>query len=302
LPCGIIGITRREKMDKEKRRLGYQEGVISSVLNTVLFGLKFWVGMAVGSVAMIADAWHTLSDTLTSLVVILGFWISSKPGDEEHPFGHGRAELIASVIIGTLLGVVGLNFLKESWNQLRDHQSAEYSAISIIAFGISVVAKEALARYSIWAGKKVKAQSLLADGWHHRSDALASALIIVGALFGARFWWIDGILGLGVSALILYAAADIIRGAVNTLMGEKPDAELVDKVKSIVDSALPGNSKLHHIHVHTYGDQKEMTLHIRLPGQMSLIDAHSVTFAIEDRIRKELNIEATIHPEPERRS
>ncbi|HOI23892.1 Ferrous-iron efflux pump FieF [bioreactor metagenome] len=289
-------------MDAEKRRLGYREGVISSVLNTVLFGLKFWVGTAVGSVAMIADAWHTLSDTLTSLVVILGFWISSKPKDDEHPFGHGRAELIASVIIGTLLGVVGVNFLKESWNQLGEHQAVEYSTISIIVFGISVAGKEALARYSIWAGRKVNAQSLLADGWHHRSDALASALIIVGALFGARFWWIDGVLGMGVSALILYAAVDIIRGAVNTLMGEKPDAELIDKVRAIVDSTLPGSSKLHHIHLHTYGDQKEMTLHIRLPAQMSLHDAHSITFAIEDRIRKELNIEATIHPEPERRS
>jgi cation diffusion facilitator family transporter len=131
-------------MDAEKRRLGYREGVISSVLNTVLFGLKFWVGTAVGSVAMIADAWHTLSDTLTSLVVILGFWISSKPKDDEHPFGHGRAELIASVIIGTLLGVVGLNFLKESWNQLGEHQAVEYSTISIIVFGISVAGKEAL--------------------------------------------------------------------------------------------------------------------------------------------------------------
>ncbi len=287
-------------MDNEKRRLGYQEGVISSVLNTLLFILKFWAGSAVGSIAMIADAWHTLSDTLTSLVVILGFWISSKPGDEEHPFGHGRAELIASVIIGTLLGVVGVNFIKESWKQLVDHQSVVYSTFSIIIFAISVVAKEALARYSIWAGKKVKAQSLLADGWHHRSDALASALIIVGALFGSRFWWIDGILGMGVSALILYAAADIIRGAVNTLMGEKPDAELIGKVEAIVNSALPGTSKLHHIHLHTYGDQKEMTLHIRLPADMSLHDAHAVTFAIEDRIRTELNIETTIHPEPER--
>ncbi|MDX9827460.1 MAG: cation diffusion facilitator family transporter [Spirochaetia bacterium] len=289
-------------MDKEKRKLGYREGLISSVLNTLLFGLKFWVGTAVGSVAMIADAWHTLSDTLTSLVVILGFWISSKPKDEEHPFGHGRAELIASVIIGTLLGVVGVNFLKESWKQLMNHQAVKYSAISIIVFAVSVVAKEALARYSIWAGKKVKAQSLLADGWHHRSDALASALIIVGALFGFRFWWIDGILGIGVSALILYAAADIIRGAVNTLMGEKPDAELVGHVRAIVDSAIPGTSKLHHIHLHTYGDQKEMTLHIRLPADMSLREAHSITYAIENRIRKELNIEATIHPEPEHKN
>ena len=289
-------------MNIEKRKLGYQEGVISAVTNTLLFGLKFWVGTTVGSVAMIADAWHTLSDTLTSLVVILGFWISSKPGDEEHPFGHGRAELIASVIIGTLLGVVGFNFFKESWYQLRNHQSVEYSTISIIVFAVSVAAKEALARYSIWAGRKVNAQSLLADGWHHRSDALASALIIAGALFGSRFWWIDGALGFGVSALILYAATDIIRGAVNTLMGEKPEAEMVDKVRVIVEETLPGTSKLHHIHLHTYGDQKEMTLHIRLPADMSLRDAHSITFAIEDRIRKELQIETTIHPEPELRS
>ncbi len=289
-------------MDKEKRSLGYREGVISSVLNTVLFGLKFWVGTAVGSVAMIADAWHTLSDTLTSLVVILGFWISSKPGDEEHPFGHGRAELIASVIIGTLLGVVGVNFLKVSWNQLRDHQAVEYSMISIIVFGISVIAKEALARYSIWASKKVKAQSLLADGWHHRSDALASALIIVGALLGNRLWWIDGVLGIGVSLLILYAAAEVMRAAVNTLMGEKPDPELTEKVRTIVDEALPGTSKLHHIHLHTYGDQREMTLHIRLPPKMNLEDAHAITFGIEKRIREELNIETTIHPEPEHKS
>ncbi len=286
-------------MEKEKRRLGYQEGLISAVMNTLLFGLKFWVGSAVGSVAMIADAWHTLSDTLTSLVVIIGFWISGKPGDEEHPFGHGRAELIASVIIGTLLGVVGVNFIKESWNQLMNHQAVNYSTISIIVFAVSVVAKEALARYSLWAGKKVKAQSLLADGWHHRSDALASALIIVGALFGARFWWIDSILGFGVSALILYAAADIIRGAVNTLMGEKPDVQLVEQVRTIVEESLPGTSKLHHIHLHAYGDQKEMTLHIRLPPQMSLQEAHAITFTIEDRIRKELHIETTIHPEPE---
>ncbi len=289
-------------MDKEKRKLGYREGLISSVLNTLLFGMKFWVGTAVGSVAMIADAWHTLSDTLTSLVVILGFWISSKPKDEEHPFGHGRAELIASVIIGTLLGVVGVNFLKESWKQLMNHHVVKYSTISIIVFAVSVAAKEALARYSIWAGRKVKAQSLLADGWHHRSDALASALIIVGALFGSRFWWIDGILGIGVSALILYAAADIIRGAVNTLMGEKPDAEMIAKVRTIVDSAIPGTSKLHHIHLHTYGDQKEMTLHIRLPPTMNLEEAHAITFSIEKRIREELDIETTIHPEPEHKT
>lgn len=255
-------------MDLEKKRLGYREGIISTILNTVLFVFKFWVGNAAGSVAMTADAWHTLSDTLTSFVVILGFWISSKPEDKEHPFGHGRAELIASVIIGTLLAVVGVNFLKDSYNQLKNHQSVVFGTTAIIVFAISVVLKEALARYSFWAGRKVKAQSLIADGWHHRSDALASLMIIVGAMLGKYFWWIDGALGIGVSALILYAAFGIIKSAVNTLMGESPG--------------------------------EETTLHLRLPEDMSLKEAHEISSVLERKIRNELRIEPTIHLEPDK--
>ena len=98
-------------MNDQKQQLGYLEGWLSSVLNVVLFGLKLWVGMMAGSVAMIADAWHTLSDTLTSVIVLVGFWISGKPKDKEHPFGHGRAELIGAIIIAILLALVGFSFL-----------------------------------------------------------------------------------------------------------------------------------------------------------------------------------------------
>jgi cation diffusion facilitator family transporter len=181
-------------MDIQKQQLGYIEGWLSTVLNTLLFGLKLWVGIRAGSVAMVADAWHTLSDTLTSIVVIFGFWIAGKPQDREHPFGHGRAEVIGAVVIGTLLAVVGFNFLVKSYHQLRNPQHVNFSLFSIVVFAISIVLKEALAQFSLWAGKKVKSQSLIADGWHHRSDAIASALIVIGALFGKTFWWIDGVL------------------------------------------------------------------------------------------------------------
>ncbi|HEY9055088.1 MAG TPA: cation diffusion facilitator family transporter [Rectinemataceae bacterium] len=285
-------------MDYRKRRLGFLEGILSSVVNTVLFGFKVWVGAAAGSVAMMADAWHTLSDTLTSLVVILGFWISGKPGDEDHPFGHGRAELVASVVIGTLLGVVGASFLKEAYLQLRDHRSVEFGMGAIIVFGISIIAKEALARFSFWAGKKTDSQSLVADGWHHRSDALASALIIAGALFGKRWWWIDGVLGIGVSLLIFYAALSIVREAVDTLMGEKLDAKTAERLQELASSVLgPGNG-IHHIHVHRYGDHQEITLHMRLSGGMELQRAHEIASAFENEIRSKLSMEATIHIEP----
>ena len=285
-------------MNLEKSRLGYLEGILSAILNTVLFIFKLWVGLAAGSVAMIADAWHTLSDTLTSLVVILGFWISSKPGDREHPFGHGRAELVASVIIGTLLGVVGANFFKDSLDQLQHHQSAVFGTAAVVVFSISVALKEALARFSIWAGRKVNSQSLKADGWHHRSDALASALIIVGAVLQKRFWWMDGALGRGVSLLILYPAYGIIREAANSLMGEQPDAETTSRILALVKEEAPVATDVHHIHMHRYGDHVEATLHARMPQTMSIAEAHRIASLLETRIRDELGIEPTIHLEP----
>ncbi len=184
---------------------------------------------------MTADAWHTLSDTLTSVVVILGFWISSRPEDEEHHFGHGRAEVIATIIIATLLAVVGINFLKDSIRQLIAQRSASFSTIGLVIFAISVVIKEGLARFSIWARKKTDSKSLLADGWHHRSDALASLIIVIGAVLEKYFWWVDGVLGIGVSALILYAAYDIAHDASDFLMGEKTGDDLIKRIQKNSD-------------------------------------------------------------------
>lgn len=284
-----------------KKQLGYFEGILSSVLNTILFGFKMWVGTAAGSVAMTADAWHTLSDTLTSLVVIVGFWISSRPGDDEHPFGHGRAELVASIVIGTLLAVVGFNFFLDSIAQLRDHKSVTFGPAAFVVFSISVILKEGIARFSMWAGRKVKSQSLIADGWHHRSDAIASLLIIVGALFGSWFWWIDGVLGLGVSLLILYAAYQIIKDATNSLLGESADPEMTERIRLIAQECSPLSSDIHHLHLHRYGDHIEVTLHARLPEDMPLNAAHEYSSLLETRLKKDLDMEATIHLEPKKR-
>ncbi len=285
-------------MQDAKRRLGYLEGTLSAVLNTLLFGFKIWVGSAAGSVAMIADAWHTMSDTLTSLVVILGFWISGKPGDRRHPFGHGRAELVAAVVIGTLLGVVGVNFLRDSAVQLRERRGAEFGAAAVLVFAASVLLKEGIAQFSIRAGRRVKSQSLVADGWHHRSDALASALILVGALLQRRFWWIDGVLGIGVSLLILYAAYGILREATDTLLGECPDEETVRNVREILSRLTPEATDIHHIHIHRYGDHVEITLHVRLPPEMTVRVAHGIATGLEAGLRETLGYEATVRLEP----
>ncbi|MBN1562791.1 MAG: cation transporter [Anaerolineae bacterium] len=285
-------------MTTEKQRLGYVEGWLSAIVNTVLFGFKLWAGMSLGSIAMIADAWHTLSDTLTSAVVLFGFWIAGKPKDKEHPFGHGRAELVSAIIIGTLLAVVGLNFLQDSYEQLRNHHAVTFKLIGILVFVLSILLKEALAQFSIWAGKKINSQALLADGWHHRSDAIASALIVVGGLFGAKFWWIDGVLGLGVSLLIIYAAFSIIKDAADSLLGEPMTAELEQQIFQVVQETAPETSELHHTHVHRYGDHTEVTFHIRLNAAYPLHQAHAIVTTIEQELRRQLHIEPTIHAEP----
>lgn len=285
-------------MQESSKKLGYTEGIASIIINTMLFGLKIWVGTASSSVAMTADAWHTLSDTLTSIVVIFGFWFSSRPEDEKHPFGHGRAELIATIIIATLLAVVGLNFLRDSIQQLIVRKSANFSTLGLVVFAVSVVIKEGLARFSIWAGKKTNSQSLLADGWHHRSDAIASLIIVIGAVLGKYLWWIDGVLGIGVSGLVLYAAYEIAHTASDSLMGEKTGDDLTNRIKRIANETSPELKDIHHIHIHRYGDHLEITLHARLDKKTDIEDAHALSTRLEQRLRNELRADTTVHIEP----
>jgi cation diffusion facilitator family transporter len=281
-----------------KQKLGYLEGWVSIVLNTLLFGVKYWSGSRIGSVAMVADAWHTLSDTLTSVVVIVGFWIMAKPADDRHPFGHARAENISAIIIGVLLAVVGAVFGYESVLRLLHHQAASFSLLAILVFLVSALLKEGLAQFAFWAGKKVSSRAVIADGWHHRSDAIASALIVAGAVFGRRVWWIDGALGIGVSLLIIWAAIDIVRSTSSILLGEAPSEETRQAIVEAVRRQYPEVDDVHHIHLHRYGHNVEVTLHIRLPRSMSVATSHEIGEQVAQRLRDELKMEATVHIDP----
>ena len=290
--------SKKQISKKYKISIGYLEGTVSIIVNTLLFGLKYWVGIKTFSIAIIADAWHTLSDSLTSLVVIIGFKISSKPADKKHPFGHGQAEIISSVIIGTLLALVGVSFLISSIQKFINHQSASYGNLAIVVFIISVIVKEGLAQFSIRAGKKINSQSLIADGWHHRSDALVSLMILLGIFIGGYFWWVDSIMGAVVSLVIFYTAYIILKKSISTLIGEGPSEDFEAEIRKIVANNVSHDVKLHHLHCHKYGENKELTFHIRLPADMRLKDAHKIAEELEEKIKEEMDIETTIHVEP----
>jgi len=281
-----------------KKKLVYRQGWISIFVNGLLFISKYWVGTVTGSIALMADAWHSLSDSLTSLIVIFGAKISSKPPDDEHPFGHGRAELIASIIIGVILGLVGFEFAKESIAKLVNKEGVEYGSAAIWVTVISIITNELLAQYAFWVGRKTGNPSLKADGWHHRSDALSSIIILVGIFFSGYFWWIDGVLGFIVSLLLFYAAYDIIKEGTNPLLGEIAEDELVKNLKTIANEISGTDTHLHHVHVHRYGEHIELTMHIKLPKSTTLENAHQIADDIEIEIAEKLNIEATIHMEP----
>jgi cation diffusion facilitator family transporter len=279
-------------------RLAQKEGWLALIVNSFLFVLKYWAGIVSGSVALIADAWHTLSDSLTSVILLVGIRLSAKPADQEHPFGHGRAEWIAAIIIGTLLAVVGFNFLYDSILKLIEHEGASYGSLAIIITVLSIIVKETLARYAFWIYRKTGTQSVKADGWHHRSDAISSALILIGILVGSRYWWIDGVMGILVSLALFYAAYDIIKESTHSILGEKPNKQLIEKLKNIPLRVVGMDVELHHIHTHNYGDHTELTCHIKLPPGMSLNDAHEIATKIERAIREETGITSTIHMEP----
>jgi cation diffusion facilitator family transporter len=283
---------------KSKQKLSYIQGWLSIAVNGLLFVFKYWAGFVTGSLALMADAWHTLSDSLSSVIVLIGAKISSKPPDKEHPFGHGRAELIAAVIIGVILGLIGFEFAKDSIARLVNHESVVFGKFAIWVTAISVIVKEALAQFSFWTSRKTGNASLKADGWHHRSDAISSLIILIGIFAGKYFWWIDGILGLIVALLIFYAAYEIIKEGTDPLLGEKPDKDLLDDLRVIARQATGINTHLHHVHLHRYGEHIELTAHIRLPKTTTLEKAHEIADDIEMEIMNKLSIEATIHMEP----
>ena len=290
--------SKKQISKKYKISIGYLEGTVSIIVNTLLFGLKYWVGIKTFSIAIIADAWHTLSDSLTSVVVIIGFKVSSKPADKKHPFGHGQAEIISSVIIGTLLALVGVSFLISSIQKFINHQSASYGNLAIVVFIISVIVKEGLAQFSIRVGKKINSQSLIADGWHHRSDALVSLMILLGIFIGGYFWWVDSIMGAVVSLVIFFTTYIILKKSISTLIGEEPSEDFKAEIRKIVANNVSHDVKLHHLHCHKYGENKELTFHIRLPADMRLKDAHKIAEELEEKIKEEMDIETTIHVEP----
>ena len=286
----------------EKNKAQILEGTVSVIVNTILFALKFWAGMVTGSLALVADAWHTLSDSLSSVFIIFAVKLSSKKADREHPFGHGRWEHISSIFVAVLLGIVAFDFFEKSVIRFKNKEAVEYGTLAIVVTVISIVVKELLAQFAFYYGRKTDNTVVKADGWHHRSDALSSVIVLAGIIsslvFGEKFWWMDSVLGTLVALAIFYATFTILKEAITKLFGEEPDNDLVKKITERVKADYHNDLRLHHFHIHNYVLHKELTLHIKLDKNMTIEKSHEIATAIEKMIETDFGIIATIHTEP----
>lgn len=283
---------------KVRAAYGYLEGWLSVVLNVVLAILKTICGLWINSISLLADAFHTFSDVLTSFAVILGFKISEKPQDAEHPFGHGRAEYIASFIVSALLVFVGIEFLKQSIEKLFNPEPVDYKTIVFIVMLFSALIKEWLFDFARFLGTKIKSQALLADAWHHRSDAFASLLIGIALLmtqFG--YYTVDAVLGIVVSLLIMYTGIELIKECSSEIIGKAPSPEFVAEVKDLVLN-IDGVKNIHDIQVHQYGHNKYVNIHIEVEPELNVRESHHIADFVEEVLNKQLKVSSLVHTDP----
>jgi cation diffusion facilitator family transporter len=287
-------------MNSEKAQVF--EGVLSVVVNAVLFAIKLWVGMVTGSIALIADAWHTMSDSATSIFVVIAAKLASKKADKEHPFGHGRWELITSLLIAGVLIMIGYEFLTKSWDKFKDPDpDFSYGILAIIVTIASIVIKEILTQVAFYLGKKYKNSVITADGWHHRSDSLSSVVVLAGIVatqFTQNLWWMDSVLGAFCALAIFYVAVKVMAESITKLLGESPDQSFIDELKSEVKKVYDKELYLHHIHIHNYISHRELTLHMRMDPDLTIEYGHIIATEVENMIKERFQMDATIHIEP----
>lgn len=294
--------------EKSSREKGiYKVTIVGSIVSFLLLVFKFFAGIAGHSAAMLADAVHSLSDFITDIVVIVFVRIAGKPEDKGHDYGHGKYETLATAIIGLLLLCVGFgifwNGASSIYTFLRGGQLESPGVVALVAALVSIVSKEILYQYTVIQGKKLNSQAVIANAWHHRSDALSSigtAIGIGGAILLGDHWRVlDPVAAVVVSFFIMKVSVRLLIPCVDELL-EKSLPEDVEKEIEQTVLSFPGVSQPHHLRTRRIGNYYAIELHVRMDGKITLEEAHSTATAIENKL-KEMFGKGThvgIHVEP----
>lgn len=285
----------------------YRVTFIGSIVNLLLLLFKFAAAFWGRSSAMMADAVHSLSDFITDIIVVVFVRISSKPADEGHDYGHGKYETLGTVFIGVALMFVGIMILMNSIESIimffKGEKLAAPGWFAFIAAILSIVSKEVLYQYTVIKGRKLSSQAVVANAWHHRSDALSSIGTAVGIggaiLLGENWRVLDPVAALIVSCFIVKVSVDLLKPGFNELLERSLPVDVEEKILEIVNSA-EGVSEPHNLRTRRIGNRCAIEMHLRMDGNVSLSEAHDKATEIEHKLREEFGKDTyiNIHLEP----
>ncbi|MBO4340306.1 MAG: cation transporter [Bacteroidales bacterium] len=285
----------------------YRVTLVGSAGNLALLSFKFIAGVLGHSAAMIADAVHSLSDFFTDIIVLLFVKVSSRPQDESHDYGHGKFETLATLFVGLALAGAAVGIIVSGsvkfvhW--LEGETLVVPGKLALWAAIISIAVKELLYRYTASAGRKLESQAVVANAWHHRSDALSSigaAIGIGGAiLLGERWAVLDPLASIVVGGMLVKVAWDLLKGCLGELTDQSLPAADEREIEEIITS-FPQVQEPHNLRTRRIGNRIAIETHIRMDGEMSLREAHDKVSAIEQKLKERFGSDTlvTIHMEP----
>lgn len=281
------------------KKYGLLASIVGIVLNSFLFAAKLVVAILSGSVSIISDAFNNLSDASSSVVTLIGFKISSKPADEDHPFGHQRMEHICAFIVSAIILYIGIELGISSIQKIINPSIVEFSYITLGILIVTIFVKLWMSFFYKKTSKKIDSLSLKASSKDSLNDVIATSVIVVGLFIGKLFNInIDGYLGIVVCAYILISGVFIIKETINQLIGGTPDKEIINKVVEEIskEEQVIG---VHDVLYHSYGlGEVYISLHAEMDSSLTLIAAHDIVDNLEKMIKKMYNVELVIHVDP----
>ncbi len=294
-------IKNYEDVDKVSVRTSY--GVLSSMVgifcNIFLFVVKAAIGFVMHSVSVMADAFNNLSDAGSSIISFVGVKVAEKPADEDHPFGHGRAEYIAALVVSFLVIQVGFTFLKDSIGKIKSPEILNFQIVSVIILLLSIGVKLWLGIFNRKLGKKIDSKVMMAVFTDSMGDVITTSATILSIIFYAiTDINIDGIIGVGVSLVVMWAGIEIARDTLEPLIGTGIDPELYKKIKEMVES-YEGVVGTHDLIVHNYGPNRSMaSIHAEVPNNVDIEYSHEIIDKIERDAQEKLGVFLVAHMDP----
>ncbi len=264
--------------------------LVGAAVNIFLIGLKFAAGIIGHSQALVADAVHSISDSVTDAVVLFGARMGSKPPDPSHPFGHARLETLTTSFIGVALIGSAVYLGIEAVISIHRHTESNPNLLAVGGAAVSIVMKEALYHYTVYVGRRIKSQMVLANAWHHRSDAFSSVAALLGvtaAYINPAWHFMDAFAALFVSFFIARVGIGILMQTLREFIDTAPPPRIIQKMERIARS-VDGIAGVHDLRVRTSGGLYQMEIHIDVDGQLTILKGHQIAKAVEGRLKSEI--------------